>query len=293
MKKTTYIIAIFSILAIVGLNSCDDSFPIGELANNSDRLVIEGIFTNENRVQTIRISRTLAFTKPSPDGNSYPKLTGAQVSVSDDQGNTFAFIEQTPGLYATNGPVQGVAGRYYTLNITTSEGKQYVSSPESMQAAVPIKELKAVERDADDLGVFSETLRFVNLKFDDPQGTNNYYRWYWKESPQNNFTVLDTSYTTSFDEDRLYDGTELDFELTGLFNDDTRHFKLYQASITQGAYDFFRQLDAQQSGGGAGPFSPPPSPVRGNITNKNDARDFALGYFVVAGVTSAQIEITQ
>ena len=123
MKKTTFIIAIFSILTLVGFSSCDDSFPIGDLANNSDRLVIEGVFTNENRVQTIHISRTLAFTKSSPDGNSYPQLTGAQVSVSDDQGNTFNFIEQAPGIYATSGPVQGIVGRFYTLSVTTSEGK--------------------------------------------------------------------------------------------------------------------------------------------------------------------------
>ncbi|OJJ22165.1 hypothetical protein BKI52_09000 [marine bacterium AO1-C] len=295
MKLTKFITTIFSLVALFGLSACDDSFPIGDLANNSDRIVVEGTFTNENRVQTIYISRTLAFTKSSPDGNSFPQLTGAQVSVSDDQGNTFSFIEQTPGVYATSGAVQGVVGRSYTLTIVTSDGKQYVSTPEQMQEVAPIKALEVTDSEEGNNGLGTEiedTGKVINLTFNDPAGVNNYYRWHWKESTTNNFTAIDSSFSNAYDEDRFFDGTELKFDLTNVQKNDTRYVQIHQTAITSGAFDFLQQISTQQESG-LGPFSPTPSPVRGNITNRNDSRDFALGYFMVASVTSSTVEITQ
>jgi len=276
-----------------GLSACNDSFPIGDLANNSDRIVVEGVFTNENRVQTIYISRTLSFTKASPDGNSFPQLTGAQVSVSDNQGNTFNFIEQSPGVYATSGPVQGVVGRSYTLTIVTTDGKQYVSTPEQMQQVAPIKAVEVAdgEEDSGSITDVEDTGNVLNLTFDDPAGVNNYYRWFWKESSANNFAAIDSTYNNAYDEDRFFDGTEVKFDLTNIKND-TRFIQVHQTAITIGAYNFLQQIGTQQASG-LGPFSPTPSPVRGNITNNSDSRDFALGYFMVASVVSTNVEITQ
>ncbi len=283
----------FSLVTLFGLSACDDSFPIGDLANNSDRIVVEGTFTNENRIQVIHISRTLAFTKPSSDSDSYPKLSGAQVSVSDGEGSIFNFIEQKPGVYATSGPVQAIVGRSYTLTITTSDGKQYVSTPEQMQEVIPIKALKVTEKEFNGFDEEPGVLRkLINLTFDDPAGVNNYYRWYWKESPNDNFPIIDSTFNNTYDEDRFFDGTELKFDLSIVENDDTRFVQVYQTAITAGAYEFLQQIDAQQESG-LGPFSPTPTPVRGNITNKNDSRDFALGYFIVSSVTSSMLEITQ
>jgi len=293
MKQTKFIIAIFSLITLLGLSACDDSFPIGELANNSDRIVVEGVFTNENRVQTIYISRTLAFTKASPDGNSFPQLTGAQVSVSDNQGNTFNFVEQAPGVYVTSGAVQGVAGRTYTLTVVTADGKQYVSTPEQMQEVAPIKTVMVKEEDEDDVENTSEPRKkVVEVTLNDPAGVNNYYRWYWKESSTNNFVAIDSTFNNAYDEDRFFDGTELKFDLARIEKDDTRFVQVHQTAITVGAYNFLQEIGTQQASG-LGPFSPTPSPVRGNITNKNDNKDFALGYFMVASVVSTTVEITQ
>lgn len=288
MKRIYFIINIVALATLTIFSACDDSFQVGGLANNSDRLVIEGRFTNENRVQIIHISRTEAFTASTNSGRDYPQVTGAQVTVTDDQGNTITFVESTPGVYATATAVQGVVGRSYTLNITTSDGKQYVSEPEQMQDVVPIKALTTrQEIEGDD-----QKVTYIELTADDPKGVNNYYQWHWKKKEVNLFAPIDTTYSSGYDQDRVFDGTELKFDIEQVDESGTRFIRVYQSGITQKAYDFLRQIDAQQNSG-LGPFSPPPSPVRGNITNKSDVKDFALGYFIVASVVSADIKVEQ
>lgn len=288
MKRIYFIINIVALATLTIFSACDDSFQVGGLANNSDHLVIEGRFTNENRIHTINISRTEAFTASTNNGRDYPQLTGAQVTVIDDQGNTITFAERAPGVYATATAVQGVVGRTYTLNVTTSDGKQYVSEPAQMQDVAPIKALTSRQEIEED----DQKITYIELTADDPKGVNNYYQWHWKINKANSFAPIDTTYKSGFDQDRVFDGTELKFDIEKVDESGTRFIRVYQSGITQKAYDFLRQIDAQQNSG-LGPFSPPPSPVRGNIINKNDVKDFALGYFIVASVVSADIKIEQ
>lgn len=292
MTRIYSILHILAIASIALLSACVDRYPIGELANNSNRLVVEGGFTNEAQVHTIYLSRTLSYTTPTPDGKGYPLETGATVNVTDDQGNTISFNEQAPGVYSTANTAKGEVGRTYTLNITTSDGKKYQSKPEKMAAVPPINELKVRYEDrTDPFENTTERVAIISIQFDDVPDSHDYYMWHWKVSQNDQFGVVDSSWKWSYGADRYIAVADSGFDLTELTGDDIKgSIKVYQNSISQKAYDFFQVLTSQENNS-LGPFSTPPAPIRGNIINPNDNKDFALGFFRVSGVYSTTIKL--
>jgi hypothetical protein len=292
MKRIYSFITVLSIAALALLSACTDRYPIGELANNSNRLVVEGRFTNEAQVHTIYLSRTLSYTTPTPDGKGYPLETGATVTVTDDQGNSIAFNEQTPGVYSTASTAKGEVGRTYTLNITTSEGKKYSSEPEVMKAVPPINEIKVRYEDrVDPFENTSERIAIINIQFDDLPDSYDYYMWHWKTSQNDQFGVVDSSWYWSYGADRYISVVDESFDLAELTGEDLKgSVKVYQTSISQKAYDFLQVLSSQESNS-LGPFSTPPAPIRGNIINPNDDKDFALGFFTVSSVHSVTVKL--
>jgi hypothetical protein len=76
--------------------------------------IVEGIVTNRNQHHYIRISKTIGFYDEGPT----PAISGANVSVKDNQGNEFFYSESdSAGIYFSNEVFEGVPGRVYTLNI--------------------------------------------------------------------------------------------------------------------------------------------------------------------------------
>ncbi|EAY24360.1 DUF4249 domain-containing protein [Microscilla marina] len=290
MKRIHSIIAIAIITSFALLSACTDRYPIGELANNSNRLVVEGRFTNATQTHTIYLSRTVAYTAPTPNGSGYPVETGATVTITDDQDNAIPFNETSPGVYITAS--SGEVGRIYTLNITTSNGKQYSSEPEKMSEVPAIKDLKV--RYEDRAIPFEDTtnrVTIISIQSEDLQKSNAYYMWYWKSGQSSQFNTVDSSWNWTYAPGRLISGTEEGFDLAELSDNNTKSFvKVYQTSISQKAYDFLQALNSQ-SNNNLGPFSTPPAPIRGNIINNNDEKDFALGFFTVSGVHSATVKL--
>lgn len=80
-------------------------------------LVIEGIITDQEEVQEIKISRSyrLEDNEPAPVNN-------ASVSVSSSEGDTFTFELDTAGIYLSQLPFSTKPGVEYSLEVNTANG---------------------------------------------------------------------------------------------------------------------------------------------------------------------------
>ena len=94
--------------------SCEQDVNI-EIKTNDKRLLVDGEFTTDSVIHTIRLycSGSLITGRPQT------VVTGAKIYVTDNT-DTFYYIENkdTLGLYQTAGKVGGIGGHNYTLSIT-------------------------------------------------------------------------------------------------------------------------------------------------------------------------------
>ncbi len=132
MKNKLFLICI--VILMIALVSCVEEYWPELEGGYEDLLVVDGKITNETGPYTINLSKSSSLNKPQ-----YVPLTGAVVTISDDQGNAESLIETTEGNYQTslNG-IQGVIGRKYKLSIA-SEGKTYESDYEELLAPVGVE----------------------------------------------------------------------------------------------------------------------------------------------------------
>ncbi len=107
---------------ILFLVSCEKQSHWNLQNATNNFIVIDGIITNELKVQSITLSKpvTQLNQKPQP-------VSGATVLVSSNQG-TFTFHESAalPGTYLSDNAFTGIKNRTYSLLIT-SESKVYTS----------------------------------------------------------------------------------------------------------------------------------------------------------------------
>ena len=149
----------------MGLAACVEEIPI-ETDDESIRaagraLVVEATLTDSVRTQQVILSRVADFTNDSiiefdiEDPNTYlfpgqelrprPVLyeAGARVSVHDDTGQTFDFIEGEPGRYFSAIPFGAVVGRAYQLQVELKNGKRIRSNMESIAGSSALENLRA------------------------------------------------------------------------------------------------------------------------------------------------------
>jgi hypothetical protein len=159
-------------LAIVALlfSGCTEQYAL-QTSTFDEALVVEGTITNELKQQQIKISRTFRFEQNDP---VYEK--DAEVTVTDDAGNTYAF-EENAGKYRSTTAFQAEPGKTYRLKITTADGKTYSSSGQKlsaineMQSVVPTVQVKDGQK-----GVAIIVNSF------DAQGNSKFYRYEYEET---------------------------------------------------------------------------------------------------------------
>jgi len=109
-------VIIFSLLTLLSA-ACVTQF-IPDTDEDKDLLVVEGLITNLEGINTVKLSRTL----PLASKNTTRPAKGYTVSISDDLGNTYMLTESTAGTYTTDpAAFRGVPGRKYQLNIKSNE----------------------------------------------------------------------------------------------------------------------------------------------------------------------------
>jgi hypothetical protein len=248
---------ILSIVALLSLPSCEKVIDL-DVKDDVGQLVVEALINDQPGVQTIFLSNNVPFTNT----NTYPPVTGAQIEVNDDAGNSYAFKEGPAGTYTTD-PMAGIYGRTYTLTVVT--GNTTVNASSKMPVLVKLDSIgfrkNLLESDED--------TRIISVHYQDPPGIANQYRFI--------LYVNDSLVKRVFvNNDQLSDGRSVSFDLE--FDDDDLSIHpgdkvaVEMQCIDKPIYTYWYSFSSQQSGngpsGGVSPANPPT-----NITPRS------LGYF--------------
>jgi hypothetical protein len=246
------------------------------------------------------------------------------VYVAASNGDETRFHEIMPGVYQTDiNQLQPQTGFFYTLKITTSDGKNYQSDTQQIFEPVDIDSLYAkIEQQADADLYHDMTGYQFYLNTAAANQDSTFFLWHLTETYE---------YTADFNIDYVYNGR---IELSNIFDSVYRCWKTNQVSeifvfntsgltqpvvsgmplqyvstetrklmvrysllaeqyvISKGAYVYWKNLVEQIDNESSLYFSQP-FPVSGNIINIDNPDERVLGYFFGAGKTEKRIFVNR
>ncbi len=259
MNRSTSLLipAFFGLL----FTSCRKEITL-DLESESNKVVIEAIIDQGPGPHTVHLSRSLAFEAP----NTFPPISNATVTLSDDLGHSEQLTETAPGSYTTT-TLQGDQQRTYRLNATV-DGTTY-SARCSMPVAVTMDTLLI-----DSFPAFGGYTRILVPGYVDPPGVANHYRFIVSVNGRKQEGI-------NLQNDRFTDGNLV---LQPLFLNDVELnsgdvVQVTMECITPAVYDYFFSM-AQNVGNAATPADP--------VSNINGG---ALGYFSVRTTSSRTVVV--
>ena len=312
------------ILSVVFTGSCIDPLDV-----NIDRevniLIVEGFITTQPGPHSIRLTRSAKYGSIF-DGYVRPAQR-AKVIIRDSDGLNRRLTEgeDGTGVYYTDSNFLPVAGKSYTLLITTANGIEYTSLPEKINKATEILELGTeFTKTIQENGQFRTGLDILATIQDNPE-EENFYMW------KNNGTYQTITFPENYlardplggpavipapkpcckncwvDEtadrlirllkDRNINGSLITTKAAHIEDDGVRYTDKYmvrieQHSLTREAFQFFKLLGDQISISGD-IFDPPPATIRGNMINLTNPDENVIGYFRASDVKIDSLFLTQ
>ena len=106
------------LVATVIFSSCESVIKV-KLNSANSQVVIQAYVTDQPNIDTVLITQTGSYFTPG----TYPKINGATVIITDNQGTTDTFVQVDSGKYASRN-LTGIPGRTYTLKAIVA-GKEY------------------------------------------------------------------------------------------------------------------------------------------------------------------------
>jgi hypothetical protein len=303
MKKISYIL-LGSVLLLSG--GCISQF-IPQTTEDNQLLVVEGLVTDQPGAYTIKLSRPFHLGT----GNAPRPVTECAVSISDDTGQTYNFIESAKGTY-TSDPTkfQGIMGRFYTLHIKTnaaSSSLNYESLPMELKPVPPIDSIyyeKVSFQEATETSAGQEGCQ-VFLNTHDPNNECKFYRWEYTETwefrlpytvPKNTCWISNSSDIINIKNTSVLDENRVNRYPLNLISNLTDRLRINysilvnQYSLNEDEYLYWEKLQntAQQVGG---LYDMIPSGIPSNIYCLEDPNQQVLGYFSVSGCSSKRMFI--
>ena len=156
--KILYII----FFVLLTLSGCEKPYNWAIKGDDMERLVVDGIITNELKAQEIKLTRT------NQDLNlpSVP-VSGAEISINDGE-SSYIFSETQPGIYLSV-PFQAAINITYEL-IINLDGHQYKASS-SVEPVTQLEELRVIWDETKNL------YRYIPGNWGRPSMTEIYYNW--------------------------------------------------------------------------------------------------------------------
>lgn len=315
MKQYIYILLVSLLIC-----SCTDPYKL-QTNTFEEALVIEATITNEFKQQEIKITKTYKFEDDGPEA-----VTGADVIVSDEAGNSYHFEETDPGIYVSSEEFQAAPNLNYHLNIVTADGSSYSSANEKLTAVSAISGVTATEE-------IVNGLRGVSVKVNsfDPTGQSKYYRFQYEETykiiapywapftvsvepdDQIGYSIDDVivfnprtyeaeiCYSSAFSntimlantndqtEDRIQDYPVrfIDYQDKILRNRYSINVKQYVQSLA--AYTFYKTLSEISGNGGSILSQNQPGFFSGNLRSDDNPDEKVIGFFEVSSVSQSRI----
>ncbi len=198
-------IYIILLLLTVTLFACeDDIYP--ELALSEPVVSIDAFVTGQEKTQIIKITRT----QPYFDQNRPLGVSGADVTITNDQGKVFTFTESETGIdgWYEWDPAQsddslGIPGVTYSLKVVTGD-----VTYSSTSYTGPVPEIDSLVYNFQEGNAFAEDTWFAEVWARDVLGPGNTY-WIrgWKNgSYLNKPTEILTAYDAGFSRGSEVDG---------------------------------------------------------------------------------------
>ncbi len=255
MYKNWMKLSLLLLIAGVIFSSCQRVIDV-KLNSADSQIVIQAYVTDQPNIDTVLITQTGSYFIPG----TYPKVNGATVIITDNQGTTDTLVQVDSGKYAST-HLTGISGHTYTMKAIVS-GKEY-DAVSTMPFPVSIDSLYPSPT-----GSGTDTAYRVRCFFADPVSTTNFYM----AQAYLNGRLQDSSGNISLDQDKYTNGLEQNLRLRGI----TAHFndtvKVNLMSIDADTYSYFSVL--RSVAGASNPISTatpqnPPTNIIGG----------ALGYF--------------
>lgn len=275
MKKYFIPSFLFSALALAG---CEDVVDVS-LDEGPSQLAVDGWVTDQPGPYEVVLSKTAAYF----NNVATPRVQGATVTLSDNEGHVERLTEVAPGRYVTR-TLQGKIGNHYVLDIR-AEGEQYRAETD-IKRVPDIDSLDQVFKQAsafDDEGYY---VRYYGPEF---PGRGDYYRF----RIYRNDTLLNKPSDLIVRSDEFVEGNYIgEIEM---HEDPFRvadKIRVETCAITQDHYFFLNELYIQTNNGGL--FANPPANLRTNVVNVNPASTRqAVGYFAGMAVRGKEIIIRE
>lgn len=99
---------------------CEDVIQV-DLNSTDPKIVIEGRVANDGSMSKVRITKSTDYYNPG----IYETISGAEVVISDDEGNSGFLKEVGDGVYQTD-LIEGKTGRTYNISVA-ADGKKYIA----------------------------------------------------------------------------------------------------------------------------------------------------------------------
>ncbi|MGB6153449.1 MAG: DUF4249 family protein, partial [Pricia sp.] len=127
MRLKYYILFGCLVVSAMLLRSCIEPFEV-ESDTFENVLIVEATLTDETKNQRVVLRRATPIDEEGPDFEQ-----NAQVSIIEDNGNEYTFNEINPGIYQSDAEFSARPNLAYTLQIKTSNGNSYRSSPSQLE----------------------------------------------------------------------------------------------------------------------------------------------------------------
>ena len=276
MKNISFLNKAFILFfLLLGFSSCEEVIDLELRGKDSPALIVEAEIIDVEGKSFVRLGESLDFYDPSEE----PVVSGATVSVTDQDGNIMDFLESSEeaGLYLPQNPTyKGVVGNIYNLLIAY-KGKTFTSESELF----PTTNIDSVQIRFVPESRFQDEGYYLFFYAKEPQETRDYYFW---RNYVNDTLIYDNAGDLLYSADDAVgeniDGLQLPYAYE--LGDTVR---LEQYSITKEVYDFYDDLvDVAFNDGGL--FSPPPVNPRTNIKGEN-----VLGVFMTSSMVSITVVV--
>lgn len=245
------------------LTGCEDVINV-DLDTTAPRLVIDAsmdwVKNTAGNEQKIKLSTTTGYYS-----SEFPTVSGATITVTNSANTVFNFVEN-PGsgeYFCTN--FEPIIGETYTLTIVLN-GETYTA----VETLVEVPDIGDTIIQDNEGGMAGDEIEISYTYQDNGAEVNHYlhrivtprvaFPEYEIEDDENSQGNILTEF---YSNENLQPGDIVNIQLYG---------------ISRRYYEYFDKL-LLASGNDGSPFPTTPTPVRGNIVNQTNSKNFAFGYF--------------
>ena len=253
------LMSFFTASVMITITSCQKVIDI-DIKNAEPEYVVEAIVTDTAGESKVLLSAT----KNVAENNSFPGISGAVVTITDNAGISTLFTETTAGKYEAPDFI-GAVGKTYSLKVKI-DGETFTASS-TMPQKINLDTLFI----SDEI-LFGETRKLANIAYQDPAGKGQSYRYIQYINDKKTKPIFTNN-------DDYSDGKYVETKLWYLVDDDENEdediksgdtVKLDMLCIDPAVYKYWYSVN--QSATGNSQSASPANPVS-NISGG------ALGYF--------------